>query len=129
MLALHTTVLLYKQFDDEGFGILSEEFHTLEENLSFVHLTDVQFAICEPKKQIMEETGKRIIHAYAVGTLNKALPKSIVPKADILKQWMTMPEVYYNPYTTDHFCMKGTGTKIEAAKELFAFLGRIKVIL
>jgi hypothetical protein len=129
MISLHCSVLLYKQFDQKGFGILSEEFSLLEENLPYVHLKDVSFVVCEPKRYLMHDSLTRTVHAFAHGTLEAALPPNIRVPPSKVKLIESLPEVYYNPYLVKEFYIKGTNTQITEAKEVFAYEGKVKVLL
>lgn len=128
VLILHKSVMLYKSWGQPGFNILSDEFKFLEENLEYVHLEDVSFAIYPDLKEVFDKTGKKTVHALAKGTLISALPFNINPCAATIKLMETLPEVDYNPHTADHFFLVDTKTQISTAKHLYAFNKKVKVI-
>ena len=101
-------VQVYKNLNRSCFSIRSKKTGLVVAYADTVTLSDVIYKVSEAGLQRVLKTGIRSVHAYIEGIFMVADLKAPPAGANQL--------AYYQPFTTDHFHVEGSATKVHHSK-------------
>lgn len=109
-------VKVYRNLKNGKFSIMDAKTGLVVAYADRLALKDVKFTVQAGGQAKARETGQRNVHAFVVGTY---IGDYYTPKGTT--------EVYYNPFNTDTFQLKRTGTPMQEAP--FAWFSDGKVFI
>jgi hypothetical protein len=113
-LKLGQKVKVYRNLKNGKFSIVDVKTGLVVAYSDQVYLKDVEFKVGAGGQAKARETGTRNVHAGVVGSYGGSLP---TPSGTT--------EIYYNPFKTDTFQIKRTGTPIHEASNAWFSGGKV----
>lgn len=110
------TYLVYRNLNmDNMFSIKDKKTGLVLAHGTNFYIENVSAKISESGRQKVISDGRKNVHCYLMSS-------NLIDKLDVNKD--DLVELYYNPYSLDHFINKATGEKVEQIDKVYFFDGK-----